>query len=70
MGARIEERPVRATPDDGVGEPTADIVVRSSELRAIDLGPADVAAAIDEIPVLCLAASAAHGTTTIRGAGE
>ena len=39
-------------------------------LRAIDLGPADVAAAIDEIPVLCLAAAAADGTTVIRGAGE
>ena len=56
--------------DDGVGEPIADLVVRSSELRAVDLGPADVAAAIDEIPVLCLAAAAARGTTTIRGAGE
>jgi 3-phosphoshikimate 1-carboxyvinyltransferase len=44
--------------------------VRSADLRAIDLGPADVAAAIDEIPVLCLAATQARGTTTIRGAGE
>ena len=48
----------------------ADLVVRSTELHAIDLGPADVAAAIDEIPVLCLAAALARGTTTIRGAGE
>ena len=48
----------------------ADLTVRSSDLRAIDLGPADVAAAIDEIPVLCLAATRARGTTTIRGAGE
>ncbi len=70
MGARIEERPQREGPDDGVGEPIADLVVRSSELRAIDLGPADVAAAIDEIPILCLAACAALGTSTIRGAGE
>ena len=31
---------------------------------------AEVAAAIDEIPVLCLAAAAAAGTTRIRGAGE
>ncbi len=29
-----------------------------------------MAAAIDEVPVLCLAAAAARGTTTIRGAGE
>ena len=45
------------------GEPVADLVVRSSRLRAIDLGPRDVAAAIDEIPVLCLAATQAAGTT-------
>ena len=61
MGADIEERPAvgrdRPDADDGVGEPLADLVgplVRRS--AAIDLGPADVAAAIDEIPVLCLAA--------------
>lgn len=74
MGAAIEERPVRPTAvdaaDPDAGEPMADLVVRSSDLRAIDLGPADVAAAIDEIPVLCLAAARARGTTTIRGAGE
>jgi 3-phosphoshikimate 1-carboxyvinyltransferase len=70
MGADIEERSTtpRAAADEG--EPIADLVVRSSELRAIDLTPADVAAAIDEIPVLCLAAARARGTTTIRGAGE
>ncbi len=68
MGARIEERTTR--PDDGIGEPLADLVVTSSRLEAIELGPADVAAAIDEIPVLCLAATQAHGTTLIRGAGE
>ena len=53
MGADIEERRVGGA-DDGVGEPIADLVVRSSELRAVELGPTDVAAAIDEIPVLCL----------------
>ena len=75
MGADIEERLVETTSgdpgaDDGAGEPIADLRVRSSDLRAIDLGPADVAAAIDEIPILCLAAARARGTTTIRGAGE
>ena len=69
MGARIEERSLSGT-DDGVGEPIADLVVRSSELHGVDLGPADVARAIDEVPILCLAAAAARGTTTIRGAGE
>jgi 3-phosphoshikimate 1-carboxyvinyltransferase len=69
MGAAIEEhdRPVPGGPD---GEPLADLVVRTSELRGIDLAPADVAAAIDEIPVLCLAAAVATGTTLIRGVGE
>ena len=69
MGADIEERPTSGT-DDGVGEPLADLTVRSSGLRGIDLGPGDVAAAIDEIPILCLAAARATGATTIRGAGE
>ena len=70
MGAAIEERLLDERPDGGVGEPVADLTVRSSQLRAIELGPADVAAAIDEIPVLCLAATQAAGTTVIRGAGE
>ena len=74
MGADIEERRhddgPDDGPDDGVGEPLADVTVRSASLHAVDLGPADVAAAIDEIPVLCLAATAASGTTVIRGAGE
>jgi 3-phosphoshikimate 1-carboxyvinyltransferase len=66
MGADIEERPAAAD----AGEPVADLVVRSSGLNAIELGPTDVAAAIDEIPVVCLAAAMATGTTQIRGAGE
>ena len=69
MGARIDESPRQAV-DDGIGEPTAELRVRSSELVGVDLGPADVAAAIDEIPVLCLAAAQARGRTTFRGAGE
>ena len=76
MGARIEERAVgagsalAAGEGNEIGEPLADLTVRSSELRAIDLGPRDVAAAIDEIPILCLAATQARGKTKIRGAGE
>jgi 3-phosphoshikimate 1-carboxyvinyltransferase len=70
MGADIAEVPIGPAGDPETGEPIADIVVRSSDLRAIDLGPTDVAAAIDEIPVLCLAATQARGVTTIRGAGE
>ena len=77
MGAWIEERPVgraagpaAAAVAADAGEPVADLAVRSSDLEAIDVGPAEVAAAIDEIPILCLAATQARGRTTIRGAGE
>jgi len=74
MGGQIEERRAGAATagrgDADIGEPVADLVVRSSDLRAIDVAPAEVAAAIDEIPVLCLAATQARGRTTIRGAGE
>ena len=73
MGASIDETPV--TPD-GVptdpadGEPIADLFVQSSELQAVELDAADTASAIDEIPILCLAATQARGRTVIRGAGE
>ena len=70
MGARIQETSLCDAPAGDVGEPLADLTVRSSELAAIDLGPEEVAAAIDEIPILCLAATQARGKTTIRGAGE
>jgi 3-phosphoshikimate 1-carboxyvinyltransferase len=67
MGASIRER---GAADDGIGEPIADLSVEASDLEGIELSPADTASAIDEIPVLCLAATQACGTTVIRGAGE
>ncbi len=69
MGADIEERE-RPGPGGSAGEPLADLIVRSSGLRAVDLSPTDVAMAIDEIPILALAATVADGTTRIRGVGE
>jgi 3-phosphoshikimate 1-carboxyvinyltransferase len=69
MGARIDETSADAR-EPGIGEPVADLRVRSSELHAIEIGPADTARAIDEIPILCLAATQARGTTVVRGAGE
>ena len=66
MGASIEERPL---PSAG-SEPSVDLVVRSSELEGIEVTAADVARAIDEIPVLCLAAALARGRSVFRGAGE
>jgi 3-phosphoshikimate 1-carboxyvinyltransferase len=70
MGAQIDEIRASAPVDDGIGEPVGDLVVRSASLQAIEIDSAEVAAAIDEIPVLCLAATQARGETVIRGAGE
>jgi 3-phosphoshikimate 1-carboxyvinyltransferase len=68
MGASIDEAPVGDARSEG--EPISDLTVRSSELRAVELGPAETATAIDEIPILCLAATQASGRSVIRGAGE
>ena len=68
MGARIEETGPGS--DDAVGEPVADVSVESSDLEAVELVPAETASAIDEIPVLCLAATQARGRSVIRGVGE
>jgi 3-phosphoshikimate 1-carboxyvinyltransferase len=52
------------------GEPVADLKVASSGLRAIDIGAADVALAVDEIPAIAVAAACAEGVTRISGAEE
>jgi 3-phosphoshikimate 1-carboxyvinyltransferase len=52
------------------GEPIADILVRSSELRGIEIGGDLVPRAIDEFPVLCIAAAVASGRTVLRDAQE
>jgi 3-phosphoshikimate 1-carboxyvinyltransferase len=44
--------------------------VTGQRLRAIVLGAAEVAGAIDEIPILLVLATQAEGVTTISGAGE
>ena len=70
MGAAIEETPIDPAAAAADGEPVANLRVRSSSLLAIQLLPGDTAAAIDEVPILCLAATQAHGRSVIRGAGE
>jgi len=55
---------------DASGEPVADILVKSSVLKGIDIGGSVVPRAIDEFPVVSVAAAFAEGTTTIRDAGE
>ena len=52
------------------GEPVADIRVRSAELRGIDIPMYLVPLAIDEFPVLFVAAASAEGTTRLGGAEE
>lgn len=52
------------------GEPVADLRIRSSELVGIDVPPALVPLAIDEFPVLFVAAACARGRTVVTGAEE
>jgi 3-phosphoshikimate 1-carboxyvinyltransferase len=52
------------------GEPVADIVVKYSPLRGVDIDGRAVLESIDEFPIICIAASMAEGTTRITGAGE
>ena len=52
------------------GEPVADIRVCSAQLHGIDIPEALVPLAIDEFPVLFIAASCASGKTVLRGAEE
>lgn len=66
MGANIEllnEREVG-------GEPVADIRVRSAQLKGIRIPEDQVPLAIDEMPVLFIAAACADGETVLTGAEE
>lgn len=52
------------------GEPVADVRVRSARLKGIEIPEALVPLAIDEFPVLFIAAACAEGRTVLRGAEE
>lgn len=52
------------------GEPVADIRVRAAPLRGIAIPVDQVPLAIDEFPVLFIAAACAQGTTVLTGAEE
>lgn len=52
------------------GEPIADLRIRPASLQATDVGGAEIPLAIDELPLVALAACFAEGTTTIRDAEE
>jgi 3-phosphoshikimate 1-carboxyvinyltransferase len=66
MGADLELQNQR----DVGGEPVADIRVRSAQLSGIDIPVELVPLAIDEFPVLFVAAACAHGTTRLTEAEE
>jgi 3-phosphoshikimate 1-carboxyvinyltransferase len=66
MGANIETLS-RST--DG-GEETADLRVRTSSLKGVEVPPERAPAMIDEYPILAVAASFAEGVTTMRGLKE
>ena len=52
------------------GEPVADLRVRSAKLKGIEIPENLVPLAIDEFPVLFVAAACAEGRTVLRGAEE
>jgi 3-phosphoshikimate 1-carboxyvinyltransferase len=66
MGGDIEVLNER----DASGEPVADLRVRSSALKGIDVPLDRAPSMIDEYPVLAVAAAHAEGTTVMRGASE
>jgi 3-phosphoshikimate 1-carboxyvinyltransferase len=66
MGAEVEREEER---EEG-GEQIARLRVRAAPLRATEVGGAEIPLAIDELPLVALAACFAEGTTTIRNAEE
>ncbi len=52
------------------GEPVADVLVRTSDLKGVELSGDIVPLLIDEIPVIAVAASLAEGETVIKDAEE
>ncbi len=66
MGAQIEELELR---EEG-GETIADLRVRASALKGVEVPAARAPSMIDEYPVLAIAAAFAEGTTAMRGLAE
>ncbi len=66
MGAEVEVEPV----GERGGEPIGTIRARASQLRGTAVGGAEIPLAIDELPLVALAACFAEGETTIRDAAE
>lgn len=52
------------------GEPVADLIVRHSSLKGVEVPPERAASMIDEYPILSVAAACAEGRTVMRDVGE
>ncbi len=52
------------------GEPVADILVKTSQLKGITIGGSIIPTLIDELPIIALMACFAEGTTLIQDAAE
>jgi 3-phosphoshikimate 1-carboxyvinyltransferase len=66
MGADIQV----LNPRETAGEPVADLRIRAASLKGIEIGGDLIPRTIDEVPILCVAAAVAQGTTVISGAKE
>jgi len=66
MGADIALENQRAA----AGEPVADLRVRASALKGVEVPPERAPSMIDEYPILAVAAACAEGTTRMRGLAE
>jgi 3-phosphoshikimate 1-carboxyvinyltransferase len=66
MGAEIEVEPV----GERGGEPIGTIRARASDLQGTEVGGEEIPLAIDELPLVALAACFAEGETTIADAAE
>jgi 3-phosphoshikimate 1-carboxyvinyltransferase len=66
MGGDIEVQ----NPRESGAEPVADLLVRASALHGVEMPAALVPLAIDELPVLFVAAACASGETVVTGAEE
>ena len=66
MGGSMEVR----NPRQSGAEPVADLLIRASRLRGIQVPAQLVPLAIDELPVLFVAAACASGETVVTGAEE
>jgi len=66
MGGRIEVENARMSG----AEPAGDLVVHPSSLKGVEVPASAVPLAIDEMPVLAIAAACAEGLTRVTGAEE